>query len=139
MHTTMSRHARSVGTLEKTRKNTQKLYDYDTCPHEITDKRGSSKNMSRIYCLQCQEFISEMPQEHRRDREKLGQSIARSSDDALEVATNLTCRQESVRLFKGEVLACLDELSRQVQADDKDQYPDRCRQMTRSWSRGCKM
>ena len=47
-----------------------KQFEYDNCPHNIWDWRGSSKKTSRKFCTQCHTFIAEMPQQAAREKEE---------------------------------------------------------------------
>ena len=77
------------GFRTKTKKDTPKTYEPDQCPHAITDKRGSSSSMSRIWCMQCNTFISEMPQEPRRERNQIAKAVASSNESVVRAANNL--------------------------------------------------
>ncbi len=45
---------KKCGLRERKKKETQKAaYRAEECPHDITDKHGSSKTMSRVFCLRC--------------------------------------------------------------------------------------
>ena len=103
------------GFRTKTKKDTPKTYEPDQCPHAITDKRGSSSSMSRIWCMQCNTFISEMPQELRRERNQIAKAVASSNESVVRAANNLQ-EQALVKLEKGEALACLEETMKRIRA-----------------------
>ena len=103
------------GFRTKTKKDAPKTYEPDQCPHAITDKRGSSSSMSRIWCMQCNTFISEMPQELRRERNQIAKAVASSNESVVRAANNLQ-EQALVKLEKGEALACLEETMKRVRA-----------------------
>ena len=50
--------------------------DPDTCRHERTDFRGSSKTTHRVFCLDCTKYVAEMPQSeyklHKRTMQQAG-------------------------------------------------------------------
>lgn len=50
------------GKQTKTRKEIMEEYNPGECPHDVLDRRGSSKLISRTFCLQCKTFINEVTQ-----------------------------------------------------------------------------
>ena len=103
------------GLRTKTKKEVPKAHEPDQCLHAITDKRRSSSSRSRIWCLPCNTFISEMPQELRKERNKGCQAVASSHEAVVQAANNLQ-EQALVKLDKGGSLACLEETMKRVRA-----------------------
>eukprot|EP00434_Breviolum_minutum_P004941 symbB.v1.2.004358.t1/scaffold240.1/size264318/14 len=96
------------------------IYSPETCPHQITDKRGSSKSMSRIYCLQCQSIVSEMPQQIARQRQETAKKIEASTEDTMRLAQSLIS-QEDTKMPKRLAIECLKEVARQVNLYPEDE------------------
>ena len=96
------------------------VYSPETCPHQITDKRGSSKSMSRIYCLQCQSIVSEMPQQIARQRQETAKKIEASTEDTMRLAQSLIS-QEDTKMPKRLAIECLKEVARQVNLYPEDE------------------
>ena len=96
-----------------------KQFEYDNCPHNIWDWRGSSKKTSRKFCTQCHTFIAEMPQQAARERKKAGEELASSSEEVLRTSSTMM-RQELVELSKGAAIACLKECAKQLQRTPED-------------------
>ena len=108
------------GYQEKSKKPLpEKQFEYDNCPHDIWDWRGSSKKTARKFCIQCHTFIAEMPQQAARERKKAGQELAASSEEVLRTSSTMM-RQELIELSKGEALACLRECAKQLQRAPED-------------------
>ena len=66
-------------------------FKYEDCPHEKTNNLGSSKTLSRTYCLQCGNFINEELQEDRKKKKKkdLATAILEAPNENLQVIHSL--------------------------------------------------
>ena len=60
---------------EKT-KSSEPLVDPARCKHEATDRRGSPKTTTRLYCEMCGTVVDEMPREEARKREAAAKNVA---------------------------------------------------------------
>ena len=69
--------------------------------------------MSRIYCLQCQSIVSEMPQQIARQRQETAKKIEASTEDTMRLAQSLIS-QEDTKMPKRLAIECLKEVARQV-------------------------
>ena len=91
------------------------------CPHDVLDHRGSSKLVSRIFCLHCKAFIDpvaqgeqrERKQDEQRERKQTATGLAKGSDGAVSVVQTLLTQEEK-RLTKEEALACVEHLAESV-------------------------
>ncbi len=113
---------KKCGFREKNKKDAQRAaYRTENCPHDMTDKRGSSKKMSRVFCLQCQTFISEMPQAAARERKTAAEKVAQGTEDTVRSALTLV-QQEDMKMPKRLAIECLKEVARQVNqfSDDEE-------------------
>ena len=112
---------KKCGFRERNKKESQKAaYRAEECPHDITDKRGSSKTMSRVFCLQCQTVISEMPQEAARERQTAARKVALGTEDTVKAALTLV-EQQDVKMPKRLAIECLKEVARQVSLFPEDE------------------
>ena len=115
------RTCKKCGFRERKEKESQKAaYRAENCPEEITDKRGSSKTMARVFYLQCQSVISEMPQEAARERQAAARKVALGTEDTVKAALTLV-EQEDVKMPKKLAIECLKEVARQVNLFPEDE------------------
>ena len=105
---------KECGFRKKNKKEMQQAaFRPEACPHEITDKKGSSKTMARTFCLQCQTCISEMPQTEARERQHAAKKSVQGIEDTVRAAMALVGR-EDLKLPKKLAIECLKEIARQV-------------------------
>ncbi|CAE7471035.1 unnamed protein product [Symbiodinium natans] len=77
--------------------------DPETCPHEIIDRRGSSRSVSRTFCKQCGTFIDEVPADFQRRRRDAANRMLNATVDSLSVMHNTQIAGESRDLEHDDV------------------------------------
>ena len=102
---------KKCGKQTKTPKESMEEYSPGECPHDVLDHRGSSKLISRTFCLQCRTFINEVTQSEQRERKQTAAGLeAKGSVDAVSVVQTLLTQEEKL-LSKEEALACVEHLA----------------------------
>ena len=59
---------RDCGHVEQKPREITYTHDPATCRHEVVDRRGSSRSVSRTFCKPCGTFIDEVPGEFHAQR-----------------------------------------------------------------------
>jgi len=80
---------RDCGKVVQTPKVHTYTQDPATCTHAVTDKRGSTKNTSRTFCLLCGTHVDEMPRDEGKRREALGKAVSQSTAPMVDLAEDL--------------------------------------------------
>ena len=75
-------------------------YEPQNCPHEELDRRGSTKNITRIYCKQCSEFIDARDRDATKRVDRMATKLTVASTDQQLLAEQILDEQE---LTKEEV------------------------------------
>ena len=109
---------KTCGKQTKTKKEIMEEFSPGECPHDVLDHRGSSKLISRTFCLQCKTFINEVTQNEQKERKHTATGLeAKGSDGAISGVQTLLTQEEKL-LSKEEALACVEHLAGYV-----DGYP----------------
>ena len=74
---------------KKKKKESKPVTDPTRCKHEVTDRRGSSKTTSRLYCKLCGTIVDEMPREEARKREAMAKSVASMRSNAFDTTASV--------------------------------------------------
>ena len=102
---------KECGKQTRTKKEIMEEFSPEECPHDVLDHRGSSKAISRTFCLQCKTFINEVSQEEKKERKYVAAELeAKGSDDAISAVQSLLTQEEKL-LTKEEALACIEHLT----------------------------
>ena len=64
-----------------------------TCRHEVVDRRGSSRSISRTFCQQCGTFIDEVPGELHAQRRAAAARVLDATSNALDVMNAMTSKE----------------------------------------------
>ena len=80
---------RECGKSTQTPKNRVYTQDPSNCNHAFTDKRGSTKNTRRTFCLLCGTNVDEMPRDEGRRREALARAVSQSAAAVVGLAEDL--------------------------------------------------
>ena len=65
-------------------------HDPATCRHEVVDRSGSSRPVSRTFCKQCGTFIDEVPGEFHAQRRAAASKVLDATSNALDVINDMT-------------------------------------------------
>ena len=64
--------------------------DPSTCRHEVVDRRGSSRSVSRTFCKQCGTFIDEVPGEFHGQRRAAASKVLDATSNTLDIINTMT-------------------------------------------------
>ena len=68
-------------------------HDSATCRHEVVDRRGSSRSVSRTFCKQCGTFIDEVPGQFHAQRKAAAARVLDATTTALDVINAIQVRK----------------------------------------------
>ncbi|CAE7253985.1 RE2 [Symbiodinium natans] len=94
---------RDCGKVTREPREVSYTNDPETCPHEIIDRRGSSRSVSRTFCKQCGTFIDEVPADFQRRRRDAANRMLNATVDSLSVMSNTQIAGESRDLEHDDV------------------------------------
>ena len=94
---------RDCGKVTREPREVSYTNDPETCPHEIIDRRGSSRSVSRTFCKQCGTFIDEVPADFQRRRRDAANRMLNATVDSLSVMHNTQIAGESRDLERDDV------------------------------------
>ena len=99
---------RDCGHVEQKPREVTYTHDPATCRHEVVDRRGSSRSISRTFCKQCGTFIDEVPGEFHAKRRAAASKVLDAKSNALDVINAMTnkeavtdCSPEAVEAILG--------------------------------------
>ena len=69
------------------------MHDPTTCRHEVVDRRGSSRSVSRTFCKQCGTFIDEVSGEFHAQRRAAASKVLEATSNALDVINAMKIRK----------------------------------------------
>ena len=72
---------RDCGHVEQKPREVTYTHDPTTCRHEVVDRRGSSRSVSRTFCKQCGTFIDEVPGEFHAQRRAVNDRVLQAIQD----------------------------------------------------------
>ena len=81
---------RDCGHAEQKPREVTYTHDAATCRHEVVDRRGSSRPISRTSCKQCGTFIDEIPGEFHAQRRPVAARVLDATSNALDVINAMT-------------------------------------------------
>ena len=81
---------RDCGHVEQKPREVTYTHDPTTCRHEVVDRRGSSRSISRMFCKQCGTFIDEVPGEFHAQRRAAASKVLDATSNALDVINAMT-------------------------------------------------
>ena len=82
-------------------------HDPATCPHDVVDRRGSSRSVSRTFCKQCGTFVDEVPAEFQKERRKAAEQALAATEEALSMIQYTTSEDATRELNSDEVESVL--------------------------------
>ena len=88
----------ACGNSTTTRREERYPYTFENCPHEVVDRRGSSKTTSRVFCKQCGNFVHEEPADLRKQRVAVGKRTEETPEDVFCVVQNILKRTRSCQM-----------------------------------------
>ena len=74
---------RDCGRVEQKPREVTYTHDPATCRHEVVDRRGSSRPISRTFCKQCGTFIDKVPGEFHAQRRAAAARVLDATSNAL--------------------------------------------------------
>ena len=75
----------NYGHAEQKPREVTYTHDPATCRHEVVDRRGSSRSISRTFCKQCGTFIDEVSGEFHVQRRAAAARVLDATSNALDV------------------------------------------------------
>ena len=81
-------------------------HDPATCRHEVVDRRGSSRSISRTFCQQCGTFIDEVPGDFHAQRRTAASKVLDATSNALDVINAMT-NKEAVTDYSPEAVEAI--------------------------------
>ena len=114
---------RDCGHVEQKPREVTFTHDPSTCRHEVVDRRGSSRSVSRTFCKQCDTFIDEVPGKFHAQRSS---KVLDATSHALDVINAMTNKEAVTDYSPEAVEAILGEFNdRVLQAiQDEDRVDD---------------
>ena len=99
------------------------MHDPATCRHEVVDRRGSSRSISRTFCKQCGTFIDEVPGEFHAQRRTAASKVLDATSNALDVINAMT-NKEAVTDYSPEAVEAIlgafnDRVLQAIQDEDR--------------------
>ena len=117
---------RDCGHVEQKPREVTYTHDPATCRHEVVDRRGSSRSISRTFCKQCGTFIDEVPGEFHAQRRAAASKVLDATSNALDVINAMT-NKEAVTDYSPEaveaILGAFNDLVLQA-TQDEDRVDD---------------
>ena len=98
-------------------------HDPSTCRHEVVDRRGSSRSVSRTFCKQCGTFVDEVPGECHAQRRAAASTVLDATSNALDVINSMT-NKEAVTDYSPEAVEAIlgafnDRVLQAIQDEDR--------------------
>ena len=87
---------RDCGRVEQKPREVTYTHDPATCRHEVVDRRGSSRSISRTFrtfCKQCGTFIDEVPGQFHAQRRAAASKVLDATSNALDVMNAMTNKE----------------------------------------------
>ena len=112
---TVRKTCRVCGWHTTDRRDREFEFRYEDCPHERTNNLGSSKTLSRTYCLQCGNFINEEPQEDRKKKKDLATAIMEAPNENLEAIHSLAKKSSQEHMSPAHASFVIDLFGGYVQ------------------------
>ena len=114
---------RDCGHVEQKPREVTYTHDPATCRHEVVDRRGSSRSISRTFCKQCGTFIDEVPGEFHAQRRAAASKVLDATSNALDVINAMT-NEEAVTDYSPEAVEAIlgafnDRVLQAVQDEDR--------------------
>ena len=114
---------RDCGHVEQKPREVTYTHDPSTCRHEVVDRRGSSRSMSRTLCKQCGTFIDEVPGEFHAQRRAAAARVLDATDNALDVINAMTSK-EAVTYYSPQAVGAIlsafnDRVLQAIQDEDR--------------------
>ena len=97
---------RDCGHVEQKPRKVTYTHDPATCRHEVVDRRGSSRSISRTFCKQCGTFIDEVPGEFHAQRRAAASKVLDATSNALDVINAMT-NKEAVTDYSPEAVEAI--------------------------------
>ena len=94
------------GHVEQKPREVTFTHDPSTCRHEVVDRRGSSRSVSRTFCKQCGTFIDEVPGEFHAQRRAAASKVLDATSNALDVINAMT-NKEAVTDYSPEAVEAI--------------------------------
>ena len=104
----------AFGNSTTTRREERYPYTFENCPHEVVDRRGSSKTTSRVFCKQCGNFVHEEPADLRKQRVAVGKRTEETPEDVFRVVQNITSVEANQELSDEVVETVVAHFNEQV-------------------------
>ena len=113
---------RDCGHVEQKPREVTYTHDPSTCRHEVVDRRGSSRSISRTFCKQCGTFIDEVPGEFHAQRRAAASKVLDATSNALDVINAMT-NKEAVTDYSPEAVEAIlgafnDRVLQAIQDED---------------------
>ena len=114
---------RDCGHVEQKPREVTYTHDPATCRHEVVDRRGSSRSISRTFCKQCGTFIDEVPGEFHAQRRAAASKVLDATSNALDVINAMT-NKEAVTDYSPESVEAIlgafnDRVLQAIQDEDR--------------------
>ena len=114
---------RDCGHVEQKPREVTYTHDPATCRHEVVDRRGSSRSISRTFCKQCGTFIDEVPGEFHAQRRAAASKVLDATSNALDVFNAMT-NKEAVTDYSPEAVEAIlgafnDRVLQAIQDEDR--------------------
>ena len=114
---------RDCGHVEQKPREVTYTHDPTTCRHEVVDRRGSSRSISRMFCKQCGTFIDEVPGEFHAQRRAAASKVLDATSNALDVVNAMT-NKEAVTDYSPEAVEAIlgafnDRVLQAIQDEDR--------------------
>ena len=103
------------GHAQQHERDIQYAFTFGNCPHEVVDRRGSSKATSRVFCKQCGNFIQKEPMHQRKARLEIAKRIEELPEHAVHVVANISSVEAEQDLFSDTIEWILADFVRCVQ------------------------
>ena len=84
---------RDCGHVEQKPREVTFTHEPSTCRHEVVDRRGSSRSVSRTFGKQCGTFIDEVPGELHAQRRAAASKVLGATSNALDVIYAMTNKE----------------------------------------------
>ena len=114
---------RDCGHVEQKPREVTYTHDPATCRHEVVDRRGSSRSISRTFCKQCGTFIDEVPGDFHAQRRTAASKVLDATSNALDVINAMT-NKEAVTDYSPEAVEAIlgafnDRVLQAIQDEDR--------------------
>ena len=97
---------RDCGHVEQKPREVIYTHDPSMCRHEVVDRRGSSRSISRTFCKQCGTFIVEVPGESHAQRRAAAARVSDATSNTLDVINAMTS-EEAVTDYSPEAVEAI--------------------------------